>query len=120
MGTSLVPIHLLTIIIQSNVVNEGTGNTVRAPVTFDFFVPEIHPDSRAASSAQDLRAQVTLLTVHQISDVVRIFHPAAGIYWIVNVFLPFVFLVGVRDAVRNVLAHPAQLLFACLAFLSNC
>ena len=50
-------------------------HTVRAPVTFDLSRPRCYPDRRAASCHQDLRAQVTLLTVHQITYVVRTFHP---------------------------------------------
>ena len=52
MGTGLVPIHLLAIIVQSQVVRERHVYTVRAPVTFNLFVPEIHPDLLSAGHMQ--------------------------------------------------------------------
>ena len=120
MGTGLVPIHLLTIIVQSNVVDEGTLNAVRAPVSFYRSSPGVDPDRRAASGHHDLGAQVALASVNQIPDVIRTFHPIAGCLLPgLFVFRSDAFWIRVGDAVRNVLAHPAKLLFTGLA-LSYC
>ena len=93
---------------------------VPAPVAFDLLRISIDPDRRAASSHHNLRAQVLLLPVHVVTYVVRTFHPVAGC------LLPgFLILrsdelwIRVCDAVSNVLAHPAKLLFACLAFFNR-
>jgi hypothetical protein len=51
---------------------------VPAPITFDIFCIQIYPDCRAASCYHQLRAQVTLLTVHDVTYVVYAFHPVAG------------------------------------------
>ena len=116
-------IHLLAIIIQSNVVLEVVFEAIAAPPASHLFPEGIHPDRRAASCYQDLRAHKTLLTVHQIPDVVRTFHPVAGCLRTLlqppELFFGC-YLLRVGDAVRNVLAHPAKLLFACLAFLFYC
>ena len=114
MGTGLVPIHLLAIIVQIQIVSEGHRYTVRAPVTFDLVVPGVHPDRRAASCHQDLCSHETLLPVYQIPDVVRAFHPVVSC--LLTLLSCFFFSDHLRagDAVRNVCAHPAKLLFACL------
>ena len=101
-GTLLVPIDLLAIIIEAQVITEANVNTVPAPITFYLFRPGVDPDRRATSSTQDLGTQVTFVPVHQVPDVIRIFHP--GVY----------LLIWAGDAVGNVDAHPAKLLFACL------
>ena len=115
MGTGLVPIHLLTIIVQSQVVREGYSHAVAAPVTLNLFVPGVYPNRWAASCYHDLCAQVTLLTVHQIPDVVRTFHPVVSclLSWLF-VFRSDELWIRLTDAVGNVCAHPAKLLFACL------
>ena len=107
MGTGLVPIHLLAIIVQSNVVLKVVFEAIAAPPAGDLLSARVHPDRRAASCYQDLRAHETLLTVHQLPDIVRTFHPFVScgtIFW-------------AGDAVRNIPDHPPELLMAGLAFL---
>jgi len=112
MGTGLVPIHLFTIIVQSNVVDEPFSHTVPAPVTFDHFVKGVDPDCWAASSAQDLRTKVAFAAVHQIPDVVRTFHPVVSCLLTLLSCFFVCYLLRLADAVRNVLTHPDQLLMA--------
>ena len=108
MGTLLVPIvHVPAIIIEAQVITEADVNTVPAPVTFYLFRPGVDPYRRATSCTQDLGTQVTLLTVYQVPDIIGIFHPLMCL------------IIRAGDAVCNADAHPAQLLFAGLAFLFN-
>ena len=65
MGTGLVPIHLLAIIVQSNVVLKVVFEAIAAPPASDLFSEGVDPDRRAASCYQDLRAHVTF-PVHVI------------------------------------------------------
>ena len=120
MGTGLAPIHLLTIIVQSQVVYERLTDLVTAPVAFDISIPGVDPDRWAASGHHDLRAHVFLPAVHGVTYVVRTFHPVAGCLRTLDkfsiIFLGCYFL-WVGDAVSNVLAHPPELLFAGLSFL---
>ena len=116
MGTGLVPIDLFHVIIQSNVVLKVVFEAIAAPPAGNLFPEGVHPDRRAASCHQDLRAQEAFAAVHQIPDVVRTFHPLSHGPCTAGV----VYLQAVGDAVRNVPDHPAKLLFACLALLFYC
>ena len=115
-----VAIQLFAIIVQPQVVYEAPGDTVPAPIAFNFVRIQVDPDRWAASCYQQLGTQVTLLSVHIISYIVGPFHPAASCLFL----LLSCFFVGdhlrAGDAVRNVLAHPAKLFFACLTFLFYC
>ena len=113
MGTGLVPIHLLTIIVQSNVVLEVVFEAIAAPPAGDLFPEGVYPDRRAASCYKDLRAKEAFAAVHQIPDIICAFHPLSHGPCTAGV----VYLQAVGDAVRNVPDHPPELLFAGLAFL---
>ena len=107
MGNRL-PIDLFAIIIEAKVVSERTRNTVPAPVTFDLLVPGVYPDRWAASGAQDLGTQVLLIMINQIPYAVGVFHPLAGCLLSRRAY-----------TLRNVLTHPAKLLFTGLTVSSG-
>ena len=61
--SSAAIIHFFVVIVEANVIDEGPGYTVPAPVSFYFFCVGVNPDRWAASSYHELTAHVTLLPV---------------------------------------------------------
>ena len=82
---------------------------VPGPITFDLVSLDVDPNSRPASGYQQPGAFEAAIIECNPLDVVDVLHPFVGRL--------LVLLVRVTDAVRNVLAPPAKVLFARLTFL---